>query len=75
MCVSRRFSRRGRSLFGPGRRVVLGVEGGFGDMGMWRRFSMVLGKRCFSVGIVVRIVGLFFGFGPKRTFLGFRLPF
>jgi hypothetical protein len=36
---------------------------------------MVLAKRCFFVGIVVRIVGLFFGFGPKSIFLGFRLPF
>jgi hypothetical protein len=36
---------------------------------------MVLEKRFFSGGIVVRIVRLFFGFGPKRISLVFRLPF
>jgi hypothetical protein len=75
MFVSRRFSRRGRSLSGPGLLVVPGVEGGFGGTGMRRLFSMVLEKRFFSGGIVVRIVRLFFGFGPKRISLVFRLPF
>ena len=41
-------------------------------MGMWRPFSMVFRKRSFFVGIVVRIVGLFFGFGPESIFLVFK---
>jgi hypothetical protein len=75
MFVSRRFSRRERGLSGPGLLVVPGVEGGFGGTGMWRRFSMVLEKLSCYVGIVVRIVRLSFGFGPKSTFLVFKHPF
>jgi hypothetical protein len=75
MFVSRRFSRRERSLSGPGLPVVPGVEGGFGGTGMRRLFVMVLEKRFFSGGIVVRIVRLFFGFGLKSIFLVFKHPF
>jgi hypothetical protein len=75
MYVSRRFSRRGISLSGPGRVVVRGVGGGSGGMGMWGRFSMGFRERSFFVGIVVRIVGLFFGFVPESIFLVFKLRF
>jgi len=56
MFVSRRL-RSGESFFpGLGRLPVPGVKGGFGGMGLYRLFSMVLLRLCFFVGIGVRIV-------------------
>jgi hypothetical protein len=75
MCVSRRFSRKGRRLSGRGRVVVPDVEEESGGMGMWGRFSMVLREHFFFVGIVVQTVEWFFGFGPKSISPVFRLRF
>lgn len=56
MWMSRRLRRRGEPFDGRGLPIVPGVREGYGGMGLWRRFSMVLPNLFFFGGIVVRIV-------------------